>query len=60
MKITIDISIKQEKFLKKVYGEQPLNVLFQLWFNEWIENRVEKMYIPTKTLDEKIDEITKI
>lgn len=57
MQITINITTKQEKFLKKVYGNQPLNTLFQMWFVEWLEKRVNKDYIPTKTLDDKIDEI---
>lgn len=59
MKITLEITTRQEKILKKIYGEQSLNVLFQLWFNEWIEKRVDKIYIPSRTLNQKIDELTK-
>ena len=58
MQITIDITPRQEKMLKKIYGDRPLGALFQLWFDDWIKKRVKKIYIPTKSLDEQIDELT--
>jgi hypothetical protein len=58
MIIKIDITSQQEKFLKKVYGDQTLDALVQIWFKEWLEKQVEKMYVPIKTLDEKITELT--
>ncbi|MAH44122.1 hypothetical protein CL614_10475 [archaeon] len=62
MQISIDITTKQEKILKKVYGEQTLDALFQLWFNEWIKKRVDKLMKAREdeqTLNQKIDELTK-
>lgn len=59
MQISINITTREEKILKKIYGEQSLDALFRLWFNEWIEKRVDKLYLPTKTLNQKIDEIIK-
>lgn len=62
MQIITEITTKQEKILKKVYGDQSLDALFQLWFNDWIEKRVDKLLEAkkmTKTLNQKIDELIK-
>ena len=59
MNIIIEVTPTQEKFLKQVYGDKSLSALCQVWFAEWLEKRVDKDYAPTKTLTDKINEITK-
>lgn len=57
MKVTINISTRQAKILKRIYDDQDLDVLIRLWFEEWILERVRKIYIPKKSLNEMIDEL---
>jgi hypothetical protein len=60
MKISIEITDKQEKVLRHIYGDKSLDALFQIWLNEWVENRVNRLYDSkklTKTLNQKIDEL---
>lgn len=59
MQVIIELTPKQIKFLKRIYGDLDPIPLFQVWLDEWIEKQAVKEYTKSKTPKEMIDELTK-
>ena len=59
MEIPKTITIKEEKFLKKVLEVTDIQPVVQKHIKDWIDNIVEVKYKSNKTTNQKIDELTK-